>query len=258
MCIKKVAALRHVTRQLQDQGGQPFPTSPSPESGCGAILAVEHPLWEEFDEAYRSAANRRDSAHSSAFCLDRRRQRRAPCHRPREHGTAAKVGPEMSPQMPALRMAELPSLFSAGANAITPPRKPCRTESARLDSKVFRVCNRASYNQLSGSLPDFASWCVILMEGTMSNDVTPSTQDLGGSAPLARRQALTGALAAGLAGTVLTSSNWAAAQNADHAGHAAAGSAKYQGLIDAALACVNRGEVCIDHCAKQLGTATPL
>jgi Cys-rich four helix bundle protein (predicted Tat secretion target) len=90
----------------------------------------------------------------------------------------------------------------------------------------------------------------------MSTDIMQLNHD---DASLARRQALklTLALGAALAGTVLTSCNWADAQNADHAahgGHAAAGPAKYQDLIDAALACVHRGEVCIDHCAKQMGT----
>ena len=56
---------------------------------------------------------------------------------------------------------------------------------------------------------------------------------------------------------MLTSSNRADAQAggpAAHAGHTATGPAKYQDLIDAALLCVNRGEVCIDHCVKQMGT----
>jgi Cys-rich four helix bundle protein (predicted Tat secretion target) len=65
---------------------------------------------------------------------------------------------------------------------------------------------------------------------------------------------LTCALAAALAGTVLTSCNWADAQNTGHEGHGGTSPAKYQDLIDAALACVNRGEVCIDHCIKYLGT----
>ena len=92
----------------------------------------------------------------------------------------------------------------------------------------------------------------------MSKHIMQSNQD---NVSLARRQTLkvTCALGAGLA-AVLTSGNWANAQNVDHAaragheGHTATGPAKYQDLIDAALACVNRGEVCFDHCAKQLGT----
>ena len=92
----------------------------------------------------------------------------------------------------------------------------------------------------------------------MSKDIIQSNQDLAGDTSLARRQVLklASALGAGLAGAVLTSSNQADAQAADHAAHAGhtAGPAKYQDLIDAALLCVNRGEVCIDHCVKQLGT----
>jgi Cys-rich four helix bundle protein (predicted Tat secretion target) len=93
----------------------------------------------------------------------------------------------------------------------------------------------------------------------MLNGIRQSNQDVANNAQLARREALklAGALGAGLAGIALTSCNWADAQNADHAGHeghAATGPAKYQDLIDAAMMCVNRGEVCIDHCAKLLGT----
>lgn len=96
----------------------------------------------------------------------------------------------------------------------------------------------------------------------MSRDITQSNQSLTANVWLARRQALklTCALGAGFAGAVLTPGNWAHAQNADHAahagheGHAADAPAKYQDLIDAALTCVNRGEVCIDHCTKLMGT----
>jgi Cys-rich four helix bundle protein (predicted Tat secretion target) len=89
----------------------------------------------------------------------------------------------------------------------------------------------------------------------MSRDIVQSNQD---GVLLARRRALkvTCALGTGLAGAVLSSCNWADAQNVDHAahaGHTATGPAKYQDLIDAAFMCENRGEVCVDHCVKQLG-----
>jgi Cys-rich four helix bundle protein (predicted Tat secretion target) len=89
----------------------------------------------------------------------------------------------------------------------------------------------------------------------MSKDIIQSNQDVAGDMSLARRQALklAGALSVSLVSAACLP-EWAEAQNADHAAHAAAGPAKYQDLIDAALMCVNRGEVCIDHCTKQLGT----
>jgi Cys-rich four helix bundle protein (predicted Tat secretion target) len=88
-----------------------------------------------------------------------------------------------------------------------------------------------------------------------------ANHDLAGDASMARRQImkLTCALGAVVAGAALNSCNWADAQNSDHPadvgheGHAAAGPTKYQDLLDAALLCVNRGEACIDICAKQLG-----
>lgn len=39
----------------------------------------------------------------------------------------------------------------------------------------------------------------------------------------------------------------------DHHGAHDAGGARHQALIDAALACVNRGEVCVEHCMTLLG-----
>lgn len=38
-----------------------------------------------------------------------------------------------------------------------------------------------------------------------------------------------------------------------HAGHHA-GPAKYQALIDSAMKCINRGEVCINHCVTSMST----
>jgi Cys-rich four helix bundle protein (predicted Tat secretion target) len=88
-----------------------------------------------------------------------------------------------------------------------------------------------------------------------------SSHNFAGEALLARRKILklTCALSAAAASAALTSCNWADAQNPDHPAHAGhegqatTGSTKNQDLLDAALLCVNRGEACIDHCAKQLG-----
>jgi Cys-rich four helix bundle protein (predicted Tat secretion target) len=93
----------------------------------------------------------------------------------------------------------------------------------------------------------------------MSNEIIPSNKEPEMNVLLSHRQALKliCGLGASLAGTVLLSGIRAEAQNADHSAHAArtpmAETTKYQELIDAALAGVNRGEVCINHCARQLG-----
>ena len=95
----------------------------------------------------------------------------------------------------------------------------------------------------------------------MTKDIIHASHDFAGDASLARRQILrlTCALSAAVAGAALTSCNWADAQNPDRPthvgpeGHATTGPTKNQDLLDAALSCVNRGEACIDHCAKQLG-----
>jgi Cys-rich four helix bundle protein (predicted Tat secretion target) len=95
----------------------------------------------------------------------------------------------------------------------------------------------------------------------MTKDIIHSSHDFAGEASLARRQILklTCALSAAAASAALTSCNWADAQNPDHPAHAGhegqatTGPTKNQDLLDAALLCVNRGEACIDHCAKQLG-----
>jgi hypothetical protein len=55
--------------------------------------------------------------------------------------------------MSALRVAELPSVLSSGANAIKPLRRTSGTESVRLDLRVLRVYNRTFHNQLSGRSP---------------------------------------------------------------------------------------------------------
>jgi Cys-rich four helix bundle protein (predicted Tat secretion target) len=95
----------------------------------------------------------------------------------------------------------------------------------------------------------------------MTKDIIHSSHEFAGDASLARRQILklTCALSAVVASATLSSCNWADAQNPDHSAHvdhegqAMTGSTKNQDLLDAALLCVNRGEACIDHCAKQLG-----
>jgi Cys-rich four helix bundle protein (predicted Tat secretion target) len=61
------------------------------------------------------------------------------------------------------------------------------------------------------------------------------------------------AAAAALAGPV------AAMAQGDHAGHGEhahhhQGAPRHQKLVDSALLCVNRGEVCLDHCLKLLAT----
>jgi Cys-rich four helix bundle protein (predicted Tat secretion target) len=95
----------------------------------------------------------------------------------------------------------------------------------------------------------------------VTKDIIHSSHNFAGEASLARRKILklTCALSAAAASAALTSCNWADAQNPDHPAHAGhegqatTGSTKNQDLLDAALLCVNRGEACIDHCAKQLG-----
>jgi Cys-rich four helix bundle protein (predicted Tat secretion target) len=95
----------------------------------------------------------------------------------------------------------------------------------------------------------------------MTKDIIHSSHDFSGDASFARRQILklTCALSAVVASATLSSCNWADAQNPDYPAHvspegqATTGPTKNQYLLDAALLCVNRGESCIDHCAKQLG-----
>lgn len=64
-------------------------------------------------------------------------------------------------------------------------------------------------------------------------------------------------LAAGavLAAAAVTGSAGVASAQGQHDHHAAHGAegARHQALIDAALACVNRGEVCVEHCMTMLG-----
>jgi Cys-rich four helix bundle protein (predicted Tat secretion target) len=95
----------------------------------------------------------------------------------------------------------------------------------------------------------------------MTKEIIHSNQNFAGDTSMARRQILKSmcALSAVVAGATLNSCNWADAQDSDHPahvgreGHATTGPTKYQDLLDAALLCVNRGEACINLCAKQLG-----
>jgi Cys-rich four helix bundle protein (predicted Tat secretion target) len=70
--------------------------------------------------------------------------------------------------------------------------------------------------------------------------------------PIARRSLL--AAGSGLA-MVLAGSALARAEGEhDHHGDHSQGGSSHQVLIDAALTCVNRGDVCVNHCITLLGT----
>jgi Cys-rich four helix bundle protein (predicted Tat secretion target) len=120
-----------------------------------------------------------------------------------------------------------------------------------VDSKILAVYKYMSLNRF---LFGFGG-------RVRTKDIMRSNHDFVGDASLTRRRILklTGALSAAAAGATLAACSWADAQNPDHPthvgheGHATTGSMKYQDLLDAALLCVNRGEACMDHCAKQLG-----
>lgn len=61
--------------------------------------------------------------------------------------------------------------------------------------------------------------------------------------------------AAALAGVMVGTEAAAGDSNHDHHGSAPqAAPAPRRGLVDAALACVNKGEVCLNHCYALLGT----
>ncbi len=68
---------------------------------------------------------------------------------------------------------------------------------------------------------------------------------------LSRRSVMSASLAAAV---VLAAPSAVVAAADSHAGHDHGGGAKYQNVIDAALACVNRGDVCINHCITLLGS----
>jgi Cys-rich four helix bundle protein (predicted Tat secretion target) len=67
---------------------------------------------------------------------------------------------------------------------------------------------------------------------------------------LSRRAVVAASLAAGL---VLPATRARAEMMTGSEHHHHGGAASHQGLIDTALACVNRGEVCIAHCLDLLG-----
>lgn len=78
---------------------------------------------------------------------------------------------------------------------------------------------------------------------------------------LDRRSMLSAALAGLASGAALATSPAHAGEHDhhkaqdEHAGHAAHGApAKYQALVDVALKCVARGEVCVSHCLGLLST----
>jgi len=81
---------------------------------------------------------------------------------------------------------------------------------------------------------------------TRSSDVSESRL------PLSRREAALGALAAGLAAGL--AADGAHAGGGGHEHHHHHGGPRHQALIDSALKCINRGEVCIEHCMQLLGT----
>lgn len=75
---------------------------------------------------------------------------------------------------------------------------------------------------------------------------------------VSRRRLLSAAVGAGVALSALAAISPPAEAADEHAGHGdhSVGhddTVRYQPVIDAALACVNRGEVCLDHCFKLLG-----
>jgi Cys-rich four helix bundle protein (predicted Tat secretion target) len=98
----------------------------------------------------------------------------------------------------------------------------------------------------------------------MSKDAEQLLQESVHTAAATRRDALNQValmLGAGLTGATLAPS-LTRAQSNDHSGHmdhgghmgAATGPAPHQALIDAATLCINRGEVCLNHCMSLLGT----
>lgn len=74
-----------------------------------------------------------------------------------------------------------------------------------------------------------------------------------------RRAVLTASLAGAIGLAAMSATGARAAEDhehhGDHAGHATHGAApKHQALIDSALKCVGRGEVCVDHCLALMAT----
>jgi Cys-rich four helix bundle protein (predicted Tat secretion target) len=78
------------------------------------------------------------------------------------------------------------------------------------------------------------------------------------SQTVSRRRLLGASVGAGVALSTLAAISSPAKAADEHAGHgdhtlAHDEAVHYQPVIDAALACINRGEVCMDHCFKLLG-----
>jgi len=78
------------------------------------------------------------------------------------------------------------------------------------------------------------------------------------SLTMSRRRLITATVGTGVALSAMATFSRSATAADEHAGHGDHmmmhdDAAHHQPLIDAALACVNRGNVCIDHCYKLLG-----
>lgn len=88
----------------------------------------------------------------------------------------------------------------------------------------------------------------------MANAPGLEQAEVAGREPPTRRAALGLALTAGVAAVAPALAADEHAGHGEHAHHDHGAGPKHQKLIDAALACVGRGEVCIDHCIKLLST----
>lgn len=78
---------------------------------------------------------------------------------------------------------------------------------------------------------------------------------VGASETVTRRMVIGAATAGGaLLATGLAGSSARAEGEVDHSAMGHAAPAPHQKLIDAALHCINTGEVCTNHCVKQLST----
>ncbi|MGO9357209.1 MAG: four-helix bundle copper-binding protein [Xanthobacteraceae bacterium] len=78
------------------------------------------------------------------------------------------------------------------------------------------------------------------------------------SLTMSRRRLITATVGTGVALSAMATFSRSATAADEHAGHGDHmmmhdDAAHHQPLIDAALACVNRGDVCLDHCFKLLG-----
>lgn len=73
---------------------------------------------------------------------------------------------------------------------------------------------------------------------------------------ISKRAMLGASLTTVILAAPLASSGIAVAASDSHTGHdiGHGGAARYQSVIDAALTCVNRGDVCLNHCITLLGS----